>query len=1067
MSREQGLPITHVTAFAQDKTGFMWIGTPEGLVRADGVRTKLYRPDEKNPRSISGVVIEALAAEDDGKVWVGTHDKGVNLYDPATDEFTRFVKSNTPGSLPSDGVSDILRDANGRVWFTLIDGGIARYEPTTKTFAVFRDAPLTLGFAAIAADAQGNLWLGAAEGGGVVRWSPETKTSTVFDIDKLDLADDETVTDVTVASNGRVWIATDKSGALVLDPATGKVVERYSADDTGAKAIQSNTVRHVFESSDKRIWIATSNGLSRLGPDGSFVRYDSTPGDPTTLAFPDVLAIYQDRGGVMWLGGFTVGVCRFDDYKLQFGLHRTRSGSYATSFEQDADGTLWVGSYNDGLYKYDRKSGKVTVYDRLEHAADGKPGFVDFLNADAMFALHRDKRGVLWIATRAHGLTGYDTQNDTYRDYPYANEDVAAAGLSNPVFDIWEDRSGVLWLGTWGSGLVAFDPATETAKPYRTSDNIGMSSDAMFTVQPDAHNPELLWLGTSGGGLVEFNLTKGTARAFRAKAGDPTALTGDDVQAIAPDVDGTLWLGTNQGLDHFDPGSGKVIEAFTTTNSQLTNNTIYGLLRDDSGMLWLGTNTGGLLRFDPKTKQFSVFNAADGAQDEFNQCAFMKTATGELAFGGPLGWNLFQPKDIKRDPYVPPIAITGMRIGNQEAKLGKPIWTLPKLELTYQDSFEIQFAALSFGSPQKNHYQYKLDGYDDKFIDTDRPYATFPKLPGGNYTLRVRASNRHGVWNEAGTAIKIYVAPPFWRTWPAFIVYLLLLVGTLFAIYRYQRERLRRAEREGRLAVVERDLALTGAVQTGFLPEQNELATQNLQLVGLYRPADACGGDWWWYEQLASGRHVIMVGDVTGHGPGPAMVTAAVATAFRVLLEAGVRDIQDVLEALNREVLRVGKGKYHMTMAALEVDEESGQWIFHSAGGPPLLLLNSKGKHRVVFCPGAPLGTEGAGFEIGRVEGKFKPTERMLLYTDGIPEIALPSGSALGMRRFASLYESTRQQHLREAANTLMFQAVQAQAGQPQADDWTFTIVEWGDGAPGTNTTMTGMTGTTGITNVT
>jgi phosphoserine phosphatase RsbU/P len=253
---------------------------------------------------------------------------------------------------------------------------------------------------------------------------------------------------------------------------------------------------------------------------------------------------------------------------------------------------------------------------------------------------------------------------------------------------------------------------------------------------------------------------------------------------------------------------------------------------------------------------------------------------------------------------------------------------------------------------------------------------------------------------------------------------------------------LRRVEREGRLAVVERDLELTGAVQSGFLPENNEIHTRQVQLIGVYRPADACGGDWWWHEPLAGGRHIIMVGDVTGHGPGPAMVTAAVATAFRVLVENGLDNIKYALELLNREVLRVAKGKYHMTMAALELDEGTGRWSFYSAGAPPILSLGHNGKHRVHFCAGAPLGTE-TGFETGLTEGRLEPSERLLIYTDGIPEIALPNGNVMGMRRFALQFELTQGKGLREAASSMVGYADQTLGTQRQNDDWTFTMIEW------------------------
>jgi hypothetical protein len=420
----------------------------------------------------------------------------------------------------------------------------------------------------------------------------------------------------------------------------------------------------------------------------------------------------------------------------------------------------------------------------------------------------------------------------------------------------------------------------------------------------------------------------------------------------------------------------------------------------------------------------------------------MRAKSGELFFGGVNGFNAFFPKDIVRDTYVPPIALTGLKLFTDEMKLDRPIWTLPALEVSYADSFELQFASLAFAAPNKNRYAYKLEGFDDEFVETDRPFATYTKLSGGNYTLRVRASNQHGVWNEEGIELKVSVKPPFWRTWPAFLVYIGLLAIAIYLLFRAQRARVREAQREGRLAVVERDLALTGAVQSGFLPEYNEIDNARIHLFGFYRAADTCSGDWWWHETLGNGRHIILVGDVTGHGPGPAMVTAAVATAFRVMAAEGLYDIKHSLNMLNQVVLHVAKGKYHMTMAALEFDETTGQWALHNAGAPPILTLDRNGKHRVHFSAGTPLGSD-ATFETGHVEGRLEPGERILIYTDGIPEITLPNGSVFGIRKFAQLYERTRTKDLKEAATTIIAEADQTSNGEPQADDWTFTMIEW------------------------
>lgn len=1039
----EGLPNSNVRAIVQDRRGFLWLGTQDGLVRYDGYKMRVYRPNDNDPTSVSSGYITALTVDMAGNLWVGTAEHGVNLYDPSTDRFTRFAYDAGKGPLSSEGVTSIARDIKGRIWLAMSGGGLNRFEPESKTFAKYLTKPLDAAITTLARDAAGGLWLGTASEG-VIRLTPEGSTTVYRPTEDGHGLGAAPVTAILAASSGKVWIGSDGDGLFALDPGAGKFVRYRSAPDDPA-TLSDDHISAIYEDQSKDLWIGTTNGLNRLDPSGRMVQYQHDRNDPTSLSFNGVESIYQDEGGVMWVGGFTVGVCKFDEFRLKFGHHHT--ANLATSFFEDPDKTLWVGTYNDGLYKYERAVQRMTIYHGLRHSADGRDEPLTFESGTWISALHRDRRGILWMSLKGRGLVAFDSKTESYREYVPDPRNPNSLPVDS-VFSLWEDDQGKLWLATWGAGLVRFDPQTEVFTSFTADDSTGLTSNHLYTLYPDPDDSKVLWVGTAKGGLVRFNTAAGTATSFRHRPDDPASLSSDDVMTIYRQPHGSVWLGTyGGGLNRLDPASGKS-QQFTTANSGLTNNVILGLLPDDDGKLWMGTNGGGLVQFDPKTGKFLVYDASDGIQDnEFDQGSFMRSKSGELFFGGPGGFNAFSPRDIQRDPYVPPLAVTAFRLFNQEVKfqeekLDRPIWTLPSLQVSYSDSFEVQFAALAFAAPKKNRYAYKLDGFDDKFIETDRPSAIYTKLGGGSYTLRVRASNRHGVWNETAIALEIVVTPPFWRTWRAYGLYLLALAGAVYLVFLWQQQRVRRAEREGRLAVVERDLELTGAVQSGFLPEDNAVVTPHLRLFGLYRPADACGGDWWWHEPLPDGRHIILVGDVTGHGPGPAMVTAAVATAFRVLVENGIDDVRQALALLNREVLRVAKRKYHMTMAALELEEATGSWVFHSAGAPPIMSLNLSGKHRVHFCAGAPLGTE-SGFETGRAEGMLEPGGRILMYTDGIPEIALRNGTVFGMRRFAQLYERTRGQDLKDAAATIVLHADQSREGQPQLDDWTFTLIEW------------------------
>ena len=1030
----EGLPNLHITAIAQDTIGFLWFGTQDGLARYDSAQMRVYRPVADDPSSLSAGYITALALDTSGLLWVGTAENGVNLYDPKTDRFTRFAQGDKDG-LTSNGVTAIVRDRKDRIWLAMADGGLNRFDPQTRKFVAYRTKPLDAIITAIDVDATGNLWLGTEEVG-LIRWNPDNNAVSTYPPSSTSPAP---ITAVRVTADGRVWIGTAGNGVAVLDVKSQRVVE-HRHDTAKANTISDDRIRVLFEDRDHNLWIGTENGLDQMTPSGAVERYAHDPNDPTSLAFPRVESMFQDAGGVMWIGGFTAGLCRFDEFRRKFGRYRTRTHP-VNSFFEEADGSLWVGTYHGGLYKYDWRTQRATLFHQLTGGADS-------INLESAWiaALHRDRRGTLWISLAGVGLVAFNPDTGAFTKFVPNPEDDKALPVDT-VWDIWEDPAGILWLASWGGGLVRFDPQTRVFATVT-----GETAYHLYTLYPDGANANILWLGAAKGGLVRFDMAANTSTSFRARPEDPSGLASDDVLSIHKDPAGMMWVGTyGGGLNRLDPATGKVTR-FTRASSGLTNDVILGILPDDDGKLWLSTNGGGLVHFDPKTAKFFAYDESDGVQGkEFAQGAFMKSKSGKLFFGGVNGFNTFFPRDIKRDTYVPPVVLTSFKLFNDEVALARPIWTLPPLELSYADSFELQFAALSYAAPHKNRYAYKLEGFDEDFIETDRPFATYTKLDGGTYKLRVRAANRHGVWNEAGVAFEFHVEPPFWKSWPAYVVYGLLVIGAAILVSWVQRQRVRRVEREGRLAVIERDLALTGAVQSGFLPDHNEIENGHLHIFGFYRAADACSGDWWWHETIGA-RHVVLVGDVTGHGPGPAMVTAAVATAFRVLKVNGLDDMRHALQVLNNVVLDVAKGKYHMTMAALEVDETTGQWVLHSAGAPPIISLATTGKHRVHLCAGTPLGVDTA-FSPGRVEGRLQPSERILICTDGIPEILLPNGSAMGMRRLAQAYEKTRNQPLKDAAMSIVQHADGIKDGKPQDDDWTFTLIEWSEAPKGADLT--------------
>ena len=522
--------------------------------------------------------------------------------------------------------------------------------------------------------------------------------------------------------------------------------------------------------------------------------------------------------------------------------------------------------------------------------------------------------------------------------------------------------------------------------------------------------------------------------------GNRESLSHDAVTSVLRDSQGRLWAGTyGGGLNRLDEDS-STFRNFTQEQG-LSDDAVQGILEDEQGHLWLATDNG-LSRFEPDGPRFTTFDWPGGS--EFTQSASYRSSAGELVVSGNIdgiaSFVIFDPAEISHSDYLPPIALTEFRVLNGDQSLVAENGSAAA-NLDYDSVFQVRFAALSYASPKDNRYEYLLAGLNENWIPSDTGAVVFNRLPAGTYTLRMRGSNEHGLWNESETPIKIDIAPPPWATVWAFLLYGLVAIG-LFSLYvRYQRQRLRVQEDKNRLDAVERDLELTGAVQAGFVPQENKAQLGPFELRAVYRSAETCSGDWWWHESLGTNRFGVLVGDVTGHGPGPAMLTVATASAFRVITDVTQDPMKDRLTLLNREVLRAGLGKYQMTMTAVELDAESGDFHCYNAGGLPVLHLSAEGRPKVLAAAGTPLGSSG-DLRLGTRTGTLLPGDRLLVYTDGIPEIETSNGRQLGMRRFSRLYQGTRDMTLEAASDAILKEAAVALGNATQKDDWTFVLIE-------------------------
>jgi signal transduction histidine kinase/ligand-binding sensor domain-containing protein/DNA-binding response OmpR family regulator len=869
LTTENGLSQNTIDCIFKDSRGFIWFGTWNGLNRYDGYNFLTYKK-ESDKNSLSSNFIHSIAEDKNGVLWIATRN-GLNRFDFRKDRFTRFFHDSLTGNSPSGNwINIVYCDMKGTIWAGTNNAGLNRIESVVNendfVFTHFMNNPFDKSsissndIRAIFEDSKGRFWIGTSRGlnlmdlhsGKFSRFKPADKNDSILTNEEIRCIYED--------KKGIIWIGTTQ-GLVRWDETEGSI-KRFLHDPDNLKSLSHSVINEITEDPQQNLYIGTLGGVDILNNEsGTFDHIPIKTKPNLSLNNEFINSIFCDNSGIIWIGTDKGGinnfnVCQKDFHYLAYNpdISNSLSNNIINSVMDETE-FLWVGTAGGGLNRVNKKTGSITYFKNIPHSSE-------CIGSDFITSIIRDKDGELWVGTWGMGFDKMVSNQSSYRFIHNRNIPGVEGSLVNDfISTLYEDKEGNFWVGTEG-GLDLYLKTTGNFRHLcRNSEVSPVISEVGCLLRDSSGN---LWIGTRNGlyyiasSFIPELITTGNTSGIICIRNNPdnqTSLSENYVISLFENSNGSIWIGTfGNGLNKLDEdknaiGKDPKFSRYTQADG-LCNNVVYGIIEDENKTLWLSTDFG-LSHFIPQSKTFHNYYVTDGLlSNQLYWSACTKGTDGTLYFGGMNGLNYFHSGEIIDNKQLPGTRITDFKIYNQSVKVdvrkGKKRNILEQviseteiIHLSYrQNTFSFEFSALSYDLPEKNTYAYKMEGVDADWIEvsSDRRYANYTKLKGGEYIFKVKAANNDGIWNDTPTSLKIIISPPFWLSW-WFKMILILTILTSIYIYlklhtrslRIQKTRLEEQviERTARIEQQKQELLR----QAETLQEKNDQLARRQELI--------------------------------------------------------------------------------------------------------------------------------------------------------------------------------------------------------------------------------------------
>ena len=1121
ISVKDGLSESTIKVILEDKKGLLYFGTENGLDIYNGYEFKNFQMDSFNDSSMLGNKVSYLYEDSKGMIWIGT-ELGISKYDPAFNEFSRPIKIDSSITHDENGKqiwshrpNYIVEDKNGDIWFNLVDNGylfhysissditthLTKYDTTGShpfneidhVDILFKDKDNILWFVTRTLKEYDKI-KGPLNNYGLYQTSdgingikPYMLNGSIFDYS------------VNIIKNGKdnvLWIGTDKGLFELTDGLNGKV--NIYKKTSKKNSIISDNVKYIdWDNAREKLWIATNDGISCYIPsENNFYNLQVGPFANSIIENDIKELLIAEKSGMLWyttenFDGFnclsitadtSIG---YQDTSIMNIVHdpvdpTSIADNDINTFIEDRSGHIWIGTAGNGVSFYSFYKPKFSHW---QYDQDNEWS----IKNNKVYSITPDPYGMVWAAT-GHGLELLS--NDGLRDLDF---ELSALDINN-IMDIelagdrylWiASEKGVLRLDIQSDDLykpeinevfnmdIAYDlmigdngrliaSTGESGLVFIDTSNMQIDHDYEYTFGRDVDWAEYLWfegpirvisqdmdgnlwLGTDQNGIFrvphdQINNWFTNRANYKYDKNRPDGLSSSTITCISQDQTGGTWIGTNNGLNKYQKETDSFIHYFV--DHGLPSNYITAILPDDKNNLWISSKKGISL-FDQTDTTFTNYGLNDGIGNlDFHRNSYAISNEGHIFFGGPNGVTKFYPKDLQYNTYQPPCIITSITETFFDDSVNEIFLPMdiasynkvPNISINHKvKSFTVDFVALNYHQTIKNKYRYKLVPFDRDWIDArGARFANYNNLGRSEYTFMVQGSNDDGLWSEPLSLGVKFIPHPLLSYW-AFSIYTIILIIGIFLFIRHRMDKQKsQLEEERRIQEMEqaRDF------QMSLIP-QSPPDHPDYDIALHMKTSTEVGGDYYDFFPQEDGSMYVVCGDATGHGLNAGMMVSITKAG---LYGSNFDTPASTTTRLNRTIKAIDLGTTRMSLNMAKF--HNGSFDFTSAGMPPAYLYKHSEKEAdEILVPGLPLGSmKKADFDLHSFN--LESNDALVLISDGLPECVNHEGEMLDYEPVKECIAANGNKSAQGIIDSLIDLGDEWMSGLMNDDDITLVVIK-------------------------